>query len=204
MTGDAGKVTQTAVAMKRAADRLNPHATLCLIGMSDPERQADFAAALDRLPQGAMLILRAAGRIAPDVVRDLHRKARTKNCLLLVSASGERGSFPLADGRHLPERLATHPYRNQKIICAAAHSEAALYAAARSGAQMVLISPVFRTKSHAGGKALGVTRLAQLTRLANALGLLAFALGGIETPAHARRLTGTGIDGIAGISWLQA
>ncbi|MBI1260265.1 MAG: hypothetical protein GC184_00925 [Rhizobiales bacterium] len=204
MTDDAGKATRRAAEMKRAADRLNPHATFSLIGMSDPSRLPDMARALDLLPRGAMLILRPAGHIAPAVLRNLHRKARAKNCLLLVSASGERGSFPLADGRHLPERMAFRPYGNQKIICAATHSEAALYAAARAGAQMVLISPVFKTRSHTGSKAIGVTRLARLTHIANALGLLAFALGGIETPAHVRRLTGTGVDGVAGISWLQA
>ncbi|MGB6086354.1 thiamine phosphate synthase, partial [Parvibaculum sp.] len=75
-----------------------------------------------------------------------------------------------------------------------------LAAAARVDA--VLISPVFPTESHPGGKTLGLIRLAQLARHARSLNLKPYALGGIITPTHISRLSGTGVEGVAGIGFL--
>ena len=64
------------------------------------------------------------------------------------------------------------------------------------GADAVLVSPVFPTASHPGGRTLGLLRFA---RLARASRLPVYALGGISA-ASQRRLKNLPIAGIAGIS----
>lgn len=188
--------------MLRQARRLPQASASPLIGMSDPARLADPLKALAALPPGMILILRPASALPDTLIRNCQRKARSKDQRLLLSSSAKGQTCLLADGRHLPERACYHRYRDS--MSAAVHGEKALIAAARAGAQMVLISPVFATKSHMGGRTLGVARLAQLVTRARALGLMPYALGGITTCAHIRRLGDTGISGIAGISFLQA
>ncbi|HEX7774936.1 MAG TPA: thiamine phosphate synthase, partial [Parvibaculum sp.] len=93
--------------------------------------------------------------------------------------------------------------RTGLVMTAAAHSEAAIFRAARARIDAVLISPVFPTASHPGAPALGVVRFARLAHLARRLGLRVYALGGITGPASLRRLTGSGADGVAGVGFLS-
>ena len=139
-----------------------------------------------------------------EVLRSLLRQAHGRNIRLIISVVKRAGHVQLADARHLPQSLLYRPYKENKPLTAAVHSQAAIMSAARSGASCLLISPVFATKSHPDGKPLGVVRLAALTRLAGSLGMRVYALGGITRAAHIRRLRDTGISGIAGITLLQA
>ena len=132
------------------------------------------------------------------------RRARAKNCLLLIAGEPMLSRRLGANGLHLPERMLTRPYGNgHGAITAAAHSETAIHAAARAGAAAVLISPVFPTASHLDAVALGIVKLAKLARLARTLGMAPYALGGIATGADIRRLAGTGAAGVAGIGFLH-
>lgn len=85
-------------------------------------------------------------------------------------------------------------------VTAAAHSRRAVYTAYRAGVDAVLISPVFPTRSHPGGKTLGIIRFAALATYANSLGLGVYALGGMTDQTKIRRLKPLSIIGIAGIS----
>lgn len=193
-----------AIDMLRAARRLPGAGTHPLIGMSDPERLAEPFAALDALPRGAIMILRPAYSLPARHTRFYHRKARTRNQILLISSSARGQTFEIAEGRHLPEQACYRRHLDLEWLSAAAHGEKALVAAARAGARLVLISPVFATASHIGGRSLGVVRLAQLVSRARQLGLMPYALGGITAIAQVQRLCDTGICGIAGIGFLQA
>lgn len=200
--------------MMRAARWLSGgRARVALIAMTDPERLPDVEAALRALPRGAALIWRAYdGDASPERLRHLISLARRKQVLLLVAGHPALAARTGTMGIHLPERELRRPRSGYYVIprlrrgglalTAACHSEAAIRRAAEGGAEAVLISPVFATKSHAGAKPLGLIRFAQLARIAARFGLLPYALGGIVTEAHVRRLQGTDAAGIAGIGFL--
>ena len=185
-----------------------------LIAMTDPGRLPDAEAALRALPRRSALIWRAYGDDAnPARLRRLTSLARQKHVLLLIAGHSALAARTGTMGIHLPERELRRPRSGPYVIprlrrhggmslTAACHGEAAIRRAAEAGADAVLISPVFATKSHAGAKPLGLIRFARLARIAAGLGLLPYALGGIVTEAHIRRLQGTGAAGIAGIGFL--
>ena len=190
----------------RAVRYLDPDRTsVALIAMTDPKRLPDPWAALAALPRGSALIWRAYDR-SPDyeTARRLTAAARRKTCVLFAARGPKLGGRLGIARIHLPERdiarrrnIAAHV-----LVTAACHSERAVIEAARAGADAVLISPVLPTESHPGGKVLGIARLARLAALAGALGMPAYALGGITDETHIRRLRGTGIAGVAGIGFL--
>lgn len=185
-----------------------------LIAMTDPERSPDPEEVLHRLPGGNAMIWRAYGERADmPRIRRLSALARAKACVLLVAGHPQMGQRTGIDGLHLPERsLARHhegdyvrgtvAYPARLVTTAACHSERAILAAARAGVGAVLISPVFATRSHPEARPLGIVRFARLARLAHRHGLLPYALGGVVTEAHIRRLRGTGAEGVAGIGLL--
>jgi len=200
-----GRGSAKARALRRAASRLtNGRNGIVLIGMTDATRLPDPLKALDALPAGCALVWRAyeAGADAGEFQR-LAAGARAKNCLLLIAGAPKRARRLGAGGLHLPERMLGHRHgTGVGAITAAAHSEAAIHRAARAGADAVLISPVLPTRSHEGAPPLGPVRLAHLARIARALGLVPYALGGISEARHVRRLAGTDIAGVAGIGFL--
>ena len=101
---------------------------------------------------------------------------------------------------HLPERLA-HRARRLKaahprwIVTAAAHSAGAARRALDAGADAVVVSTVFPSRSASAGAPLGTTRLAILVRRVRGP---AYALGGIDNK-KARLLKDTGLVGLAAV-----
>ena len=194
------------------SDKPHPGRALpLLLALTDPIRAPDPFDALASLPAGAGLIWRAYDVAArrSDVLA-LARAARARGCFLLIA--GQPALAGAADGLHLAEHMLNNPYTDRSstrarrpkpdyIVTAAAHGESAIIAAARAGVDAVLISPVFATRSHPGAAALGVTRFARLAQLAASLGLGAYALGGVTGDEKHRRLTGSGLTGIAGIDF---
>jgi len=180
-----------------------------IILMTDAARVPDPVEALARAPRGAAMIYRAYG-LSPtrtELAR-LGQMARRKGVRLLVAGNLRASSGAGVGGQHLPEHVIHQPTerrfaRRPKpdfLVTAAAHSESAVIAAARAGADAVLISPVFATQSHPGAKPLGPVRFARLATMANARGLAVYALGGMTTDAARRRLSSICIMGIAGIT----
>jgi thiamine monophosphate synthase len=88
--------------------------------------------------------------------------------------------------------------RKRWIITASCHDYASLIAAARAGADIALLSPVFKTKSHPGTRTLGPLRF---SALAQASPIPVYALGGIDDD-NSQRLKGADACGIAGIGAL--
>ncbi len=201
--------------IKRAARWLSgSKARVALIAMTDPLRLPDAERALRALPRGAALIWRAYGEgVGLARLRRLNALAHRKHVLLLVAGQPALAARTGMMGVHLPEREMRRGRSGEYVIgrrrpphgmmlTAACHSEAAIRRAAEAGVGAVLISPVFATKSHEGAKPLGLLRFAQLARLAHRVGLIPYALGGITSERHVRRLKGTGAAGIAGIGFL--
>jgi thiamine-phosphate pyrophosphorylase len=176
-----------------------------LILMTDPKRLADPCAAAERLPPGSGVILRTYEPPARErLAQELAAIARRRGLALLVAVDSELAAAVGAAGVHLPEaligRAAMLRRRHDWLITAAAHSLAALHAAARAGADAALLAPVFPTASHPEARALGP---ALFSALARRTPLPVYALGGID--AHnAPLLLASGAVGIAGIGALSA
>lgn len=169
--------------------------------MTDERLGDDLWRALAALPRGGGIVFRhyqtplAERRRLFKAVRAV---ARRRGLVLLLA---DRPALVVAwgaDGRHgrgrarLPAGL---------IRSAPAHDRRALSAAARAGADLAFLSPVFPTRSHPDAPALGLPRFARLVRAAP---LPVIALGGMNRarwPA-ARRAGAAGYAAIDG--WLDA
>jgi thiamine-phosphate pyrophosphorylase len=152
------------------------------------ERQGDgLWDALERLPRGAGIVFRHHSLPEPERRRlfaRIGRIARKKRLVLLAAGK----PFPGADGVH-------NGRAHGGLRSASAHNPAELKAAARRGAHLVFVSPVFPTRSHPGARTLGRVRFGLLARRAR---IPVIALGGMDSH-HWRQLKPLGAYGWAGI-----
>ena len=140
---------------------------------------------LRRLPPGSGVVFRHRAT-APADRRALFRAVRrvaTARRLYLASVGGLGGSV-----RHGGPRPFTAP----------AHDRAQAIRAARAGARLVFVSPVFPTASHPGTRALGPGRAAAIAR---GLDVEVIALGGMDARRW-RAIRHLGFDGWAAIGAL--
>ena len=172
--------------------------------MTDPARVPQPEAVAERLPAGSAIVFRAFGaRDAVDRGRRLVAIARRRGLLLLAGADPALARAIGADGVHLPERLAGMAGRVRRrrpglVVTAAAHDARAIRRAFAAGADAVVVSPVFESRSPSAGRPLGPVRFAALVRTAKGP---VYALGGIDA-ATARRLLGSGAVGVAAVEAL--
>ncbi len=151
-----------------------------------------------RMPPRSAIVIRPyamarEGRAA--LIRQLRHVARAKRHLLLLGGSGSLQGF---DGRHLGGSYQQSGQR-PAFLSAPVHDRREATAALRQGVDAALISPVFATRSHVDGSALG---LRGFTRLAAQFRGRAVALGGMTAPEF-RRLRCHGASGWAAIdAWL--
>lgn len=146
--------------------------------MTDERMGAGLWTALERLPRGSGVVFRhfatpPAERSA--ILAQIDRIARRRR--LIVIRSGVAGQTPLL-----------HP----------AHSLREAVAARRAGADLVLVSPIYPTRTHPGARTLGPVRAAMIARAA---GIPAIALGGMNA-ARFKRLRSLGFAGWAAIDGL--
>lgn len=172
-----------------------------LVLMTDDTRLADPVAAAQALPPGSMVIVRSHH---PHKRRDLALKlrdvARKHGLFLLVAGDFALAKKISADGVHLPEvqigNAAAIRARSNMMITASAHG---IRAALQAGfVDALILSAIFPTQSHPGGKHLGPIRAALIARQ---LPRPTYALGGISAE-NAPRLNG--FAGIAAIGALKA
>ncbi|MEE4153707.1 MAG: thiamine phosphate synthase [Erythrobacter sp.] len=163
------------------------HPDLPMLWLISDERNDDaLEAALARLPRGSGLIYRHYH--LPDPARaerfcELSRCARRRGHTIALADSALTATAWGADGIYGSPR-ALWPRRAGLLRLATAHSAAEIAFANRLGADAILLSPVFATRSHPGAASLGPVRFRLLARLARAP---VIALGGM-TRAGARRL----------------
>ena len=145
------------------------------IWLMTDERQGDaLFEALARLPKGAGVIFRH--HATPPAQRRalferIRRIAKRKRLMLILAGTPRDAIGWRADGNH-----GRSPHRAQ-IRTAPAHNRREIVAAERAGADLILLSPVFPTRSHPGGRALGRVRFLELARRATT-GVI--ALGGMN------------------------
>ena len=166
--------------------------------ISDARNDAGLARALARLPRGSGLIYRHYHLDGPERLarfRALRRIAKARGHMVVLADSALTAREWGADGIYGAPR-ALWPRRSGLIHLATAHNLAELGLSARLGADAALLSPVFPTRSHPGGKTLGVVRFRLLARQA---GLPVIALGGMSA-ARARALVWPRWAAIDGLS----
>lgn len=165
--------------------------------LSDARNDAALARALGRLPRGSGLVFRHY-HLAPAARRArfgaLRRFCRRHGHAILLSGAAAQARAWGADGAYAaPARLGR---RTGGLRLATAHDLAELRDAARAGADAVLLSPVFATRSHPGAPVLGPVRFHLLAALS---GVPVIALGGMNR-RRARRLHSHGWAAIDGLS----
>ncbi len=177
-----------------------------LLFFTDPQRTPDPEAVAERLPAGAAVVFRAFG--AADAAEQggrLREITRRRGLMLLVGADAALALDIQADGLHLPERLAAQaldlrPAHPGWLITTAAHDLAAALAGAAAGADALVVSPIFPSRSPSAGAPLGVE---SLKRIVEALETPVYALGGVRA-GTAEQLVDMGIVGIAAVEALNA
>jgi thiamine-phosphate pyrophosphorylase len=147
--------------------------------MTDPARGGDPLAAAAALPHGCVVILRhdsVPGRA--DLATRLARLCRARGLGLSI-ARDVRLALRLGAGLHLADGMEPSVrwrLHGRGRLTVAAHGRAGLARARRMHADLALLSPLFPTASHPGGRPLGTVRFARLARRA---GVPVAALGGI-------------------------
>jgi len=135
--------------------------------MTDERQGEGLWTALQRLPAGSGIVFRHY-RLGGDERRFLFERvkavARRRRLTLIVA------------GEWLPGADGVHNRRGSGIRTASAHDAAELRAARRS-ADLVFLGPVYPTRSHLGGAALGPARFDRLARRST---VPVIALGGMD------------------------
>jgi thiamine-phosphate pyrophosphorylase len=193
--------------LARAAAFLNAKRTTplpALVFLTDDDRVADPYRAAHALPRGSLVIVRSRNPAhRADIAEHIAALAKEKCLHWLVAGDPALASRAGADGVHFPESMIAdaHHWRALRpawLITCAVHSMHACLRAARAGADAALLSPVFATESHAGGKTLGTLRARSIALQSR---IPVYALGGIDAE-RAKRLGGARLAGLAAIGAL--
>ena len=159
------------------------------------ERMGDALwSSLAALPKGSGVVFRhydAADRKA--LFKAVQRIAKARRLVLVVA-----GPARLAKAWHVDGSHGRSAHRPQALRTAPVHNHRERVAAERAGADLLFVSPVFATRSHAGAKGMGRVRFGLLLRGAK---VPVIALGGM-TKRRAKSLTGLGVYGWAAIDAL--
>ena len=171
------------------------HLALPRIWMLTDERQGDALwDAIDRLPKGAGVVVRHYS--LPEKARQAMAR-RIARQGIFVAYSGSENAARRA-GAQAVYGAAKRPGRLPRLF--PVHNRREIIAAERAGAALLLLSPVFSTRSHPDAHPLGVFcfgGLAQTTRIP------VIALGGM-TPNRFKRLEPFGAKGWAAIdAWVK-
>ncbi|MDT0506728.1 thiamine phosphate synthase [Novosphingobium sp. MMS21-SN21R] len=151
-----------------------------IILLSDARNDAVLERALARLPRGSALVFRHYH------LAQAERRARFLTLKRAAKARGIRmigARVPAGWGADGVYGVASEFSGNPGLKLATAHTLAEIGAAKRAGANAVLLSPVFATRSHPGAKVLGPVRFLLLARRS---ALPVIALGGMTVRRAAR------------------
>ena len=154
--------------------------------LSDERNDAHLEDALRALPRESGFIYRHYHLPDPDRwerFQTLRRLAEARGHLVILADSALTATEWGAHGGY-GAPLALWPRRAGLIQLATAHNPREIAQAARKGADAVLLSPAFPTRSHPGATSLGPARFRLLARLSP---VPVIALGGM-TPKTASRL----------------
>jgi thiamine-phosphate pyrophosphorylase len=162
--------------------------------MTDERLGGGLLPALRKLPKGSGVIFRhysMAKKERRALFGLVRRIAKARRLMLLLAGNAQQARAWRADGWHGRSRGAG-------IHTAPVHSIRERIVAERSGAALILVSPIHATRSHPGKRGLGPTGLGRIARGSTTP---IIALGGMNAK-NARALVGFGIHGWAAIDAL--
>lgn len=167
--------------------------------ISDARNDAMLDDALMRLPRGSGFVYRHYHLDGPERwarFQHLRHLAKSRGHKVVLADSALTAREWGANGIYGPPR-ALYPRRHDMLQIATAHDLRDIALANRLGADAVMLSPVFATRSHPGARTLGPMRFRLMAALAQ---VPVIALGGMD--AHgAQRLNWprwAAIDGLSG------
>lgn len=168
--------------------------------ISDARNDAVLEAALARLPRGSGFVFRhyhLDSRARRFRFERLARIARVRKDIVILAGNTREACRWRAGGNYCAPAQAGRGIGTQggRLRLLTAHSLREIGAANRLGADAVLLSPVFATRSHPGARPLGPLRFRLLAKRALAP---VIALGGMDV-RRAKRLRTTrwaAIDGL--------
>ena len=152
--------------------------------MTDERQGEALWTALERLPRGSGVIFRHYSLPAAER-RALFTRVR-RSCArkrLMVVLAGDPGTARAWRARGWHGR---GPHRTDLLRTVPAHDLREIRTAERAGAALVLLSPVFSTRSHPGAGSLGPVRFGLIARRSR---LPVIALGGMDA-RRARHVPG--------------
>ncbi len=167
------------------------------IWLMTDERMPDVLHAVARLPKGAGVVFRHHATPPADrraLFESVKAVARRRRLVLLLAATPRIARSWGADGAHHRSRLASRGVRSIAV-----HTPRELVAARRAKADLVFVSPVFRTRSHPGKAPLGPVGVGLLL---GDCAIPAVALGGLNA-ARFKRLRSLNLSGWAAIDGLS-
>ncbi|MBU6407851.1 MAG: thiamine phosphate synthase [Alphaproteobacteria bacterium] len=155
-----------------------PSGLPALLLLTDPARTPDPLGALGRPPRGTGLIFRHFGGANQRALAfKLKAACRRRRLTLLIGADVRLAQTVRAHGVHLAERQTRRRCFFRGLVTAAAHSRRAAARAKAAGAQAVLLSPVFPSRSPSAGRPIGGLKARRLSALCP---LPCYALGGVN------------------------
>lgn len=157
--------------------------------MTDERMGDGLFAAIERLPRGSGVIFRHYATPVAERRALFAGIAATARRRRLVLLRGGGQAMRGEQGRHGRDARA-----RRGVLSWPAHNRAEVIAGARAGADLILVSPVFATRSHPDARPLGIVRAAMMV---HGVRCPVIALGGVNR-ATARRLAGL-FDGWAAI-----
>lgn len=142
--------------------------------------------------------------LVEGVVAAIRSNGSITRTRLLLNAGApdawEVARLPGVDGLHLPGKWHAEQVARARIRCTVSvgcHSVAEIGVARVAGADIALLSPVFRTESHPEARPLGLEALRE-ARMAAKKKMPVFALGGVNAE-NAESCIEAGAAGVAGI-----
>lgn len=185
--------------------RARAHPVAGIILMTDDRISTDWVDAVRALPTGSAVIVRHRGACERErLARALVPVCQRRRVLLLIAEDFKLARRLRVDGVHVPERLVGSVPGLRRpdarwIITTSVHSAGALRRAALVKPDVILVSPLFSTASHAGASSLGTIRFAGIVSRCR---VPVYALGGIDV-SNASRVALLPVQGIALIrGWL--
>ena len=147
--------------------------------ISDERNDAQLETALRKLPRGSGFIYRHYHLDDParwERFNALKRIARGRGHLVILADSALTAAEWGADGTYGSAR-SQWPRRRDLIHLATAHNLREIELANQFGSDLILLSPVYSTRSHPGGQTLGPARFRLLAQRAR---MPVIALGGMN------------------------
>ncbi len=176
-------------------DKQSPYWPTALM-ISDIENNPDWRTPLKRLahtyPQAGFLLRDYNHPQRARLAMAISKECKRLQITLFIGGAPHLAQR-LGRRRHSPEALMGIYNTSHNAYSVAAHSVAALHKAAQAGYGAVLISPIFTTPHHPQTPNLGAARLIAMARTAQTLGLMPYALGGMDKKQwhHLRRYVPT-------------